>query len=105
MTDIEVVLTDLGEITTRELVKKHKPYGLDENRKVTKIGGHAAKVAREDIEKSLGEAVVTRKNTLNYKYIDDKKLIEDKNSKKKKKLLKIYFYDKILLNYSNNKKI
>lgn len=105
MTDIEVVLTDLGEITTRELVKKHKPYGLDENRKVAKIGGHAAKVAREDIEKSLGEAVVTRKNTLNYKYIDDKKLIEDKNSKKKKKLLKIYFYDKILLNYSNNKKI
>ena len=97
MTDIEVVLTDLGEITTRELVKKHKPYGLDENRKVAKIGGHAAKVA--------GEAVVTRKNTLNYKYIDDKKLIEDKNSKKKKKLLKIYFYDKILLNYSNNKKI
>ena len=78
MTDIEVALTDLGEITTRELVKKHKPYGLDENRKVAKMGGHAAKVAREDIEKSLGESVITKKNALNYKYIDDKK------SKKKK---------------------
>ena len=84
MTDIEVALTDLGEITTRELVKKHKPYGLDENRKVAKMGGHAAKVAREDIEKSLGESVVTNKNALNYKYIDDKKLIDDKKSKKKK---------------------
>ena len=84
MTDIEVALTDLGEITTRELVKKHKPYGLDENRKVAKMGGHAAKVAREDIEKSLGESVITKKNALNYKYIDDKKLIEDKKSKKKK---------------------
>ena len=84
MTDIEVALTDLGEITTRELVKKHKPYGLDENRKVAKMGGHAAKVAREDIEKSLGESVVTKKNALNYKYIDDEKLIEDKKSKKKK---------------------
>ena len=84
MTDIEVALTDLGEITTRELVKKHKPYGLDENRKVAKMGGHAAKVAREDIEKSLGESVVTKKNALNYEYIEDKKLIEDKKSKKKK---------------------
>ena len=74
----DVALTDLGEITTRELVKKHKPYGLDENRKVAKMGGHAAKVAREDIEKSLGESVVTKKNVLDYKYIDDKKLIEDK---------------------------
>ena len=84
MTDIEVALTDLGEITTRELVKKHKPYGLDENRKVAKMGGHAAKVAREDIEKSLGESVVTKKNALNYKYIEDERLIEDKKSKKKK---------------------
>ena len=84
MTDIEVALTDLGEITTRELVKKHKPYGLDENRKVAKMGGHAAKVAGEDIEKSLGESVVTKKNALNYKYIEDERLIEDKKSKKKK---------------------
>ena len=48
------------------------------------MGGHAAKVAREDIEKSLGESVITKKNALNYKYIDDEKLIEDKKSKKKK---------------------
>ena len=28
MTDIEIVLTDLGEIATRELAKKHNSYGL-----------------------------------------------------------------------------
>ena len=86
MTDIEVALTDLGEITTRELVKKHKPYGLDENRKVAKMGGHTAKVAREDIEKSLGESVITKKNALNYKYVDDNKFnnrqLKDKTKKK-----------------------
>ena len=85
MTDIEVALTDLGEITTRELVKKHKPYGLDENRKVAKMGGHAAKVARDDIEKNLGESVVTKTNRLNYKYIEEEeKQIELKEKDKKK---------------------
>lgn len=82
MTDIEVALTDLGEIATRELAKKHRPYGLEENKKVAHMGGHAAKVARDDIEKNLGENVVTRKNALNYKYLDDNKTL--KNTSKKK---------------------
>ena len=85
MTDIEIALTDLGEITTRELAKKHKPHGLKENRKIAKMGGHAAKVAREDIEKNLGESVVSKNNALNYKYLDDnkleKKLLKGKNDK------------------------
>ncbi len=78
MTDIEVALTDLGEIATRELAKKHKPYGLEENKKVASMGGHAAKVARDDIEKNLGETIITKKNALNYKYIDSNKLDKKK---------------------------
>ena len=84
MTDIEVALTDLGEIATRELAKKHKPYGLEENKKVAHMGGHAAKVARDDIEKNLGETVVTRKNALNYKYLDDNKTLKNTSKKKLK---------------------
>ncbi len=84
MTDIEVALTDLGEIATRELAKKHRPYGLEENKKVTHMGGHAAKVARDDIEKNLGETVVTRKNALNYKYLDDNKTLKNTSKKKLK---------------------
>ena len=83
MTDIEVALTDLGEIATRELAKKHKPYGLEENRKVAKLGGHAAKVAREDLEKNLGETVISNKNTLNYKYLKQKALEDGKQNEVK----------------------
>lgn len=88
MTDIEVALTDLGEIATRELAKKHKPYGLIENRKLAKMGGHAAKVAREDIEKNLGESVISQSNTLNYKYLDDNKLRKEKTLDNKHKKIK-----------------
>ena len=83
MTDIEVALTDLGEIATRELAKEHKPFGLEENKKVAKLGGHAAKVARDDLEKNLGKSVISDKNSLNYKYIETKKLkVVDKKNKK-----------------------
>lgn len=84
MTDVEVALANLGEIATRELAKKHRPYGLEKNREIAKKGGHVAKVAREDMEKELGESVVTKKNALNYKYINDVKKIEDKKSRNKK---------------------
>lgn len=78
MTDIEVALADLGEIATRELTKEHRPLGLEQNRKVAKMGGHAAKVARDDIEKNLGRSVVSKDNALSYKYVEDDLMIETK---------------------------
>ena len=83
MTDVEVVLTDLGEVATRELAKKHRPYGLEQNRKIAKKGGNIAKITRDNLEKELGESVITSKNALNYKYVEDEKLIEDEKSKRK----------------------
>ena len=70
MTDIEVALTDLGEIATRELAKKHRPYVLEQNKEIAKRGGKIAKNTRDNLEEELGESVITRKNALNYKYID-----------------------------------
>ena len=78
MTDIEVALTDLGEVVTRELAKEHKPYGLEQNKKIARMGGSAAKAARDNIEKNLGKSVVSNKNSLKYKYVDDNKRIENK---------------------------
>ena len=78
MSDIEVALSDLGEIATRELAKKHNPYGLEQNKKIAKMGGNTAKVAREDLEKKLEAPVITNVNRLNYKYIEDKEKIENK---------------------------
>lgn len=43
MTDIEVALTDLGEIATRELAKEHKPFGIEQNKRVAQVGGDAFK--------------------------------------------------------------
>ena len=75
MTDIEVVLTDLGEIATRELANEYKPYGLKENKKIAKRGGNIAKITRDNLENELGKKVITKKNFLNYEYINDKKLV------------------------------
>ena len=76
MSDIEVLLADIGEITTRELAKKHKPYGLSENRKIAKAGGEVASNTRKDIEDKLGENVISKDNKLNYQYIDDNKKLD-----------------------------
>lgn len=77
MTDIEVALTDLGEIATRELVKEKKPQGLEENKRIAKMGGNVSKVARDDIERKLGRTVISNKNNLNIQYLDSD-LIEHK---------------------------
>ena len=51
MTDIEVALSDLGEIATRELTKKHRPYGFKENKEIARRGGNIAKNTRNNLEK------------------------------------------------------
>jgi hypothetical protein len=74
MDSIEVILTDLSEETTKRLAKKHRPQGLEQNKEVARMGGHAAKVARDDIEKNLGESIITKDNRLNYEYVDEKEI-------------------------------
>lgn len=78
MSDIEVALTDLGEIATRELAKEHKPYGLEQNKKIAKRGGNIVRITRDNLEKELGRTVIINKNVLNYECIDNVKVIEDK---------------------------
>ena len=72
MTRMEELLTDLGEEATKELAKQHKPKGLEANKKIAKLGGHAAKSARDDLEKNLGKSIIASENNLNYKYMDEK---------------------------------
>lgn len=74
MDNIEIILTDLSEETTKRLAEKHRPQGLEQNKEVARMGGHAAKVAREDIERNLGESVVTKQNRLNYEYKEKEQL-------------------------------
>ena len=62
MTNLELVLNMLAEASTTEISKKKKPKGLEENKKVARRGGFAAKKARLEIEKQTGESVVNAKN-------------------------------------------
>jgi hypothetical protein len=71
MTDIEVALTDLGELATRELIRSKKPVGMDENIVMAKAGGKIAKNTRKDLENALGRSVISTENALKYKYLDD----------------------------------
>ena len=85
MDNIEIILADLSEETAKRLAQKHKPQGLEQNKEVARMGGHAAKVAREDIEKNLGEAVITKQNRLDYEYEETIKLDSLKEVKENKK--------------------
>ena len=51
---------------------------LEQNKKIAKMGGHAAKVARADIEKNLGKSVISSQNNLNYQYLEEKEKLENK---------------------------
>ena len=70
MTDIEVLLTDLGELTTRDIAKEEHPQGFKENMKVAQKGGQVASDARASYEKATNKKVISNENNLNYKYID-----------------------------------
>ncbi|RLB94972.1 MAG: hypothetical protein DRH90_26035, partial [Deltaproteobacteria bacterium] len=62
MTNLELVLNMLAETSTTELSKKQKPKTLGENKKVARKGGGVAGNARKDLEKKLGESVISPLN-------------------------------------------
>ena len=76
MTDLEVAITNIGELATREIAKNEKPFGLSNNRKVAKRGGGVAKRTKDFFEEETGSKVISKDNSLNYQYLDDDKLIE-----------------------------
>ena len=78
MSDIEIALADIGELTTRELAKINKPIGLGENLKVAKEGGQVASNTRKDIESRLGKSIVTSDNLLSYEYVEEIDMIGNK---------------------------
>lgn len=77
MTDIEVALTNIGEIAARDIALNEHPEGLKDNLKVAARGGSVAKGARDLYEKETKKSAISNKNALNYKYIDEIKEIEN----------------------------
>lgn len=61
MSTLELALNMLAEAATTEISRGRKPTGLEESRTVAKEGGTAAKAAREQVERSTGQPVITAK--------------------------------------------
>ena len=62
MTNIELVLNMLAEVTTTAISKQEQPGTFDENKAVARRGGKVAKNARTNIESQLGQSVVSPLN-------------------------------------------
>lgn len=71
MTDIEMALIDIGELTTRDIAKNEKPHCLEQNRQVAKRGGSVAKKTKDFYEEVTGLNAITNANSLKYQYIDN----------------------------------
>ena len=76
MSDIEVILTDLGEVTARDIAKQERPQGLSDNLKVAKRGGDVSKIARENYELQTGRCAITSKNAIGGRYVDTNKQLK-----------------------------
>lgn len=59
MTDMELVLNMLAEVTTTALSRQSRPQGFDESRMVARRGGAVAGDARKRVESELGETVIS----------------------------------------------
>ena len=75
MTNIELVLNMLAEVTTTAISKSKEPETFSENLQVAKEGGTVAKNARVDIEERIGKSVISPLNA------EDKILLDVKDVK------------------------
>jgi len=69
MTNLELVLNMLAEVTTTEISKEKKPKTFKQSKVIAKQGGHVAGTARKEIEQKTGKKVLSSKNS---KYLQNK---------------------------------
>lgn len=75
MTDIELVLNMLAEVTTTAISQNEQPETFEENRRIAHDGGKVAGNARKEIEERLGHTVISSTNAE-----EKEKLITEKPS-------------------------
>lgn len=72
MTNLELVLNMLAEVTTTSISKSRQPETFSQSRNIAKEGGSVAKNAREDIESRLGHSILSESNASDKKALDIK---------------------------------
>ena len=64
MSTTEIILNMLAETSAKDISKKEKPEGFEENRKVARRGGNVANIARQALEAETGDSVITSQNAV-----------------------------------------
>ena len=66
MTNIELALNTLAEVTATEISRQRNPQGMSQTRQTAKEGGEVARNARADIESRLGHSVISAERASDY---------------------------------------
>ncbi len=73
MTNIELVLNMLAEVTATSISKQEEPQGFEENKSVAVRGGKVAHTSKKEYEKATGLKAVSSLNAKNKKALEVKK--------------------------------
>jgi len=77
MTNTELILNMLAEVSTKDISQAVEPENFAESRKIAKQGGNVAKVARKELEAKTGKKVVSSLNA--------KSVLGEKTTRKEKR--------------------
>ena len=73
MTNKELVLNMLAELSTTEISKANNPQTISEHKKIAEQGGEIAKNARKELEAKTGQKVVTSAKASDYLSTEENK--------------------------------
>ena len=77
MTNVELALNTLAEVTATEISRQRNPKGMAQSSQTAREGGEVARNARADIESRIGRSVISSKRALDYIHpIEDTKAKE-----------------------------
>ncbi len=71
MTNTELALNLLAEVSTTELSRNINPQGFSQSKDIVKAGGNIAGNARKELEKQLGKSVISPANATTPKRLDE----------------------------------
>jgi len=81
MTNTELILNMLAEISTKDISQVVKPGTFEESKKVALKGGNVAKVARKELEANTGKKVVSSLNAKSLRKMNPSQEIDGKSEK------------------------
>ena len=79
MTNVELALNTLAEVSTTEISRSENPKGFFENADIARRGGNIARQARQSLESQIGHSVISPAKASDY--------LLDNNSEDKQQML------------------